>query len=191
MNPDTGNNPLEDPALPAAADFTCHRLVHGPEGTARLAEAASGLLRGGEVLLLYGKLGAGKTCFTQGLCRGLGVDQEVVSPTFTLVNSYSGRLLVHHLDFYRVQPGDDPADIGIPDILDQVYEGGAVVVAEWPDLLIPELGEDFPRLELLGTQGPADHDRIWHLRGFPAVPNPWADLFTGDDDSPRQESGPC
>jgi tRNA threonylcarbamoyladenosine biosynthesis protein TsaE len=191
MNAATGRNPLDEPALPVAADFTCCRLAHGPEGTARLAEEASGLLQGGEIILLYGKLGAGKTCFTQGLCRGLGVAQDVVSPTFTLVNSYVGRLQVHHLDFYRVQPGADLADIGIPDILDQAYEGNAVVVAEWPDLLLPELGTHFPRLELLGTQGPAPDDRVWHLRGFPNVPAPWAEIFSRDDDRPRQESDPC
>jgi len=169
---------MADHPLPAAADFEFHRKVHGPEGTAQLAEEASCLLGGGEIILLYGKLGAGKTCFTQGLCRGLAVDQGVVSPTFTLVNTYSGRLLVHHLDFYRIEPGADLTDIGIPDILDQVSDGNAVVVVEWPDLLIPELGEDFPRLELLATQGSEDQDRIWHLRGFPALPGPWTDLFT-------------
>lgn len=170
--------PTADHSLPAAEDFACHREVHGPEGTARLAEEASGLLRGGEIILLYGKLGAGKTCFTQGLCRGLDVQQGVVSPTFTLVNTYTGRLVVHHLDFYRIEPGADLMDIGIPDILDQVSDGQAVVVAEWPDLLLGELGEDFLRLELLATGGTVIEDRIWHLRGFPALPVPWKNLFT-------------
>jgi tRNA threonylcarbamoyladenosine biosynthesis protein TsaE len=178
MDRETEMKPMADHPLPAAADFIFHQEVHGLEGTAQLAEQASRLLRGGEVILLYGKLGAGKTCFTQGLCRGLDVVQGVVSPTFTLVNTYSGRLLVHHLDFYRIEPGADLTDIGIPDILDQVSDGTAVVVVEWPDLLIPELGEDFSRLELLATRGSVDEDRIWHLRGFPAVPGPWTDLFT-------------
>ena len=105
---------MADQSLPAAAEFEFHRLAHGPEGTAALGEEISGLLRGGEVILLHGSLGAGKTCFTQGMCRGLEVIQDVVSPTFTLVNSYDGRLLVHHLDFYRIEPGDNLMDIGVP-----------------------------------------------------------------------------
>lgn len=175
---------MGDHPLPSAEAFPFHRQVHGPVGTARLGQEAAGLLRGGELILLYGDLGAGKTCFTQGLCRGLAVDQEVVSPTFTLVNTYSGRLAVHHLDFYRVAPTADLTDIGIPDILDQVSDGTAVAVVEWPDLLVPELGQDFARLELLATIGPATEDRTWHLRGFPAVPQPWADLFTDGDPPP-------
>jgi len=179
---------MADHPIPSAAEFVFHREVHGSAGTNQLAEEASGLLRGGEIILLHGKLGAGKTCFTQGLCRGLAVTQDVVSPTFTLVNSYSGRLLVHHLDFYRIEPGADLVDIGIPDILDQVWDGTAVAVVEWPDLLLPELGNDVPRLELLATRGTGDDDRIWHLRGFPTVPDPWADLFAvGDIPTPSGE----
>ncbi len=174
---------MADHSLPPAAEFHFHRQAHGAAGTARLGEETAGLLRGGELLLLYGDLGAGKTCFTQGLCRGLAVAQEVVSPTFTLVNTYTGRLVVHHLDFYRVAPEADLNDIGIPDILDQIADGAAVAVVEWPDLLVPELGRDFERLEMLATIGPAAEDRTWHLRGFPEVPQPWADLFT-DGDSP-------
>ena len=170
---------MADHPMPAAADFAFHREVHGPAGTFQLAEEASGLLRGGEIILLHGKLGAGKTCFTQGLCRGLDVSLDVVSPTFTLVNSYPGRLLVHHLDFYRIEPGADLMDIGVPDILEQVFDGDAVAVVEWPDLCLPELGNEVPRLELLATRGTGDDDRIWHLRGTPTVPESWADLFTG------------
>ncbi|MCK9995072.1 MAG: tRNA (adenosine(37)-N6)-threonylcarbamoyltransferase complex ATPase subunit type 1 TsaE [Candidatus Krumholzibacteria bacterium] len=172
---------MADHPIPSAEEFVFRREVHGPEGTIQLAEEASGLLRGGEIILLHGKLGAGKTCFTQGLCRGLDVTQGVVSPTFTLVNTYSGRLLVHHLDFYRIEPEADLMDIGVPDILDQVWDGAAVAVVEWPDPLMPELGKDVPFLELLATRGAGPDDRIWHLRGVPTIPDRWADLFTDGD----------
>ncbi len=172
---------MADHPIPSAEEFDFHREVHGPAGTTRLAEEASGLLRGGEIILLHGKLGAGKTCFTQGLCKGLAVTQNVVSPTFTLVNTYSGRLLVHHLDFYRIEPEADLTDIGVPDILDQVWDGDAVLVVEWPDLLLPELGEDVTRLELLATRGAGPDDRIWHLRGVPTVPDQWAAMFADGD----------
>jgi tRNA threonylcarbamoyladenosine biosynthesis protein TsaE len=183
MSADTPHIPMADSSLPLAAEFSFHRRVHGPADTTRLGEEAAGLLCGGEIILLYGDLGAGKTCFTQGLCRGLAVDLKVVSPTFTLVNTYSGRLVVHHLDFYRVEPEADLTDIGIPDILDQVADGGAVAVVEWPALLARQLGMDIPRLEMMATIGPAAEDRTWHLRGVPTVPEPWVDLFT-DGDSP-------
>jgi len=191
MSPDTPHMPMPESSLPVAADFPYHRRVVGPGGTARLGEEAAGLLSGGEIILLFGDLGAGKTCFTQGLCRGLAVDQEVVSPTFTLVNTYRGRLVVHHLDFYRIEPGADLADIGIPDILDQVADGAAVAVVEWPALLARELGKDFPRLEMMAAIGPATDDRIWYLRGVPTVPEPWVDLFSDGDAPPFTGERSC
>ena len=168
---------MADHSMPTPAEFTCHREVHGPAETFRLAEELAGLLRGGEIILLHGSLGSGKTCFTQGLCRGLDVTQKVVSPTFTLINTYSGRIPVHHLDFYRIEPGADLADIGVPEILDQVWDRAAVAVVEWPELFLEEMGPDMPRIELLATHGTQDDDRIWHLRGFPRLAAPWAEIF--------------
>ena len=172
---------MADYSMPTPAEFTCHREVHGPAETFRLAEELAGLLRGGEIILLHGSLGSGKTCFTQGLCRGLDVSQNVVSPSFTLINTYSGRLLVHHLDFYRIEPGADLADIGVPEILDQVWDRTAVAVVEWPELFLMEMGPDMPRIELLATHGAADNDRIWHLRGIPQLAEPWAEIFGGEN----------
>ena len=164
---------------PRPRDFPLHTATEGPQGTAELGRRAADLLVGGEILLLYGDLGAGKTCFAQGVCDGLGVtDQEVVSPTFTLVNTYNGRLKVHHLDFYRVEPGHDLGDIGVPDILDEIWDGGAVALIEWPAVLLSELG-DAPRLELLALPGELPDQRIWRLRGVPDVPAAWAGLFGG------------
>jgi|GEM_PF-499914 len=168
-----------DFTVPEAGDFNYHREVKGPEGTAGLAERLSSLLKGGEIILLHGKLGSGKTCFTQGLGRGLGVVQNVVSPTFTLVNTYDGRLVVHHLDFYRIEPDASLEDIGVPEILDQVDDGQAVLVVEWPELFLPALAPQTPRLEMLATRGSGQDDRVWHLRGIPKVPETWVDVFTG------------
>ena len=165
--------------LPDPAEFTCRREVHGPEETMRLGEELAGMLRGGEIILLYGRLGSGKTCLTQGLCRGLAVEQDVVSPTFTLVNTYTGRLVVHHLDFYRIEPDADLADIGVPDILDQAWDKAAVVVVEWPELFLLEMGPDMPRLELMATSGAAADERIWHLKGVPQLDERWAEAFGG------------
>ena len=166
-----------DQAIPSAEGFPYLVVTDGPEGTANLGRRAAPLLTGGEIILLYGDLGAGKTCFAQGLCEGLGVEEEVVSPTFTLVNTYQGRLKVHHLDFYRLEPGDDLTDVGVPDILDEVWDGRAVALVEWPAMLQPELGPDTPRLELLAGPGDSPLERCWRLRGVPDVPGVWAELF--------------
>ncbi len=166
-----------DHILPDPAAFTHAVTVSSAEETQALGRRLAGLLTGGEIILLYGALGAGKTCLVQGLCAELAVDSEVVSPTFTLVNTYAGQLTVHHLDFYRVEPGADLTDIGVPDILDEIWDGSAVGLIEWPAPLVPELGAG-PRLELLATQGDHPDERVWHLRGLPTVPEAWQQIFS-------------
>ncbi len=166
--------------IPAPDGFPLRLVVRGAAATADLGRRAAALVGGGCIVLLYGPLGAGKTCFGQGFCAGLGVGGEIVSPTFTLVNTYPGRPTVHHLDFYRVEPQHDLTDIGVPDILDEVWDGRAVAVVEWPGPLLPALGDE-PRVELLVLPGAAPDERIWHLRGVPAVPPGWAALFGGDE----------
>ena len=170
---------LHDQEMPAAEDFELSLKLQGPDQTLALGKAVAGLLKGGEIILLYGPLGAGKTCFSQGLCSGLKVIDEVVSPTFTLVNTYSGGpWVVHHLDFYRVEPTHDLNDIGVPDILDDVFSGLAVALIEWPEPIMLELGKDEPLVELLALPGNTPDERIWHLRGVPEIPEPWTELFT-------------
>lgn len=160
--------------IPDAAGFPGRRLAPSPAATAALGERAASLLRGGEILLLWGPLGAGKTVFVKGLCRGLGVAEEVVSPTFNLACRYAGRLTVHHLDFYRVAAGANLADIGVEGILEEIDAGEAVLLAEWPSPLLPVVPR---RLELLALPGPRAEDRLWHLRGVPELPADWRDLF--------------
>jgi tRNA threonylcarbamoyladenosine biosynthesis protein TsaE len=172
---------MPEHVLPAAADFPHHRVARGPAATAELGRRAAALLRGGEILLLYGSLGAGKTCFVQGLCDALGVREEVVSPTFTLVNTYTAGLRVHHLDLYRIDRGDDLNDIGVPDLLDEVWDGDAVLLVEWPDPLLPVL-EGAPYIELLAAVGDEPDERVWHLRGAPGLDDAWRDWLTAEED---------
>jgi tRNA threonylcarbamoyladenosine biosynthesis protein TsaE len=169
---------LHDQAIPSPGGFPLVLKVRGPEQTLSLGRSVAKLLKGGEIILLYGPLGAGKTCFSQGLCSGLNVIDEVVSPTFTLINTYRGEsCLVHHLDFYRVEPDHDLNDIGVPDILDEVFSGRALALIEWPEPILPELGADEPRIELLALPGATPDERVWHLRGVPEIPESWAGLF--------------
>ena len=87
--------------------------------------------RAGEVIALVGDLGAGKTTLTQGIMEGLGYEQEVTSPTFSLVQEYlGGRLEVFHFDFYRVEEEHELLDLGWDDYL----ERGGLVIVEWPSL---------------------------------------------------------
>lgn len=85
----------------------------------------------GHVFALMGPLGAGKTCFAQGLLAGLGVDEAVTSPTFTLIAEYVGRVPVIHIDAYRLPKAGEWRDLGLDDYLSR----GTVLVAEWADLL--------------------------------------------------------
>ncbi|HOX25822.1 MAG TPA: tRNA (adenosine(37)-N6)-threonylcarbamoyltransferase complex ATPase subunit type 1 TsaE [Candidatus Krumholzibacteria bacterium] len=164
-----------DPLMvPDPAEFPRSCRVAGPAGTRALGAALAGVARAGDALLLFGELGAGKTCLVQGLCAALGVTENVTSPTFTLINRYPGSLTVDHLDFYRIRPGDDLGDIGLFEVLDELAEGRTLLVAEWPARLVPLLAR---RIELLAVAGPGPTDRRWFARGMPALPPAWAALF--------------
>ena len=89
----------------------------------------------GDVVACIGPLGAGKTCFLQGLARGLGVMTDVTSPTFVLVNQYRGRLPVYHVDAYRTGSLGELVDLG----LEEMLHGEGVTVVEWADKLLPLL----------------------------------------------------
>jgi tRNA threonylcarbamoyladenosine biosynthesis protein TsaE len=106
-------------------------LSHNVGETEAVAAELATQLRGGECIALYGELGAGKTQFVRGLVRGLkGNPRSVSSPTFVLLNVYdSGRLVVYHLDAYRVGGAEDFESIGFSELLDQ----RGVVVIEWPE----------------------------------------------------------
>jgi tRNA threonylcarbamoyladenosine biosynthesis protein TsaE len=110
-------------------------------GTEALARAVSEYIVGGDVVLLAGDLGAGKTVFARGLARGLGVTEPVVSPTFTLVREYRGRVRVVHADVYRLDHVRELADLGFDDVDDDT-----VTIVEWGDVVSGAFGVD--RLEV-------------------------------------------
>ena len=103
--------------------------------TQALGERLGGRLGRGDVVACIGPLGAGKTCFLQGLARGLGVTAPVTSPTFVLVNQYRGRVPVYHVDAYRTRSLTELVDLG----LEEMLHGEGVTIVEWADKLLPLL----------------------------------------------------
>ena len=110
-------------------------VSRSPEETQAIGEQLGARLTPGAVVACTGLLGAGKTCFLQGLARGLGVTTDVTSPTFVLINQYRGRLPVYHLDAYRTGSLTELAELGIEEML----HGDGVTVVEWADKLLPLL----------------------------------------------------
>ena len=105
-------------------------MTHSPEETEALGQALGQTLKGGEIIAYTGDLGAGKTAFTRGLARGLGITMQVTSPTYTLVNEYSGgRLELFHFDMYRLGSSEELCDIGWDDYLLR----GGVCAVEWSE----------------------------------------------------------
>jgi tRNA threonylcarbamoyladenosine biosynthesis protein TsaE len=101
------------------------------EETQKIAADFAKTLKAGDVICMYGDLGAGKTAFVQGLAKGLGIDEPITSPTFTIVNEYSGTLPLYHFDVYRIDDSDEMYEIGYEEY---VY-GDGVSVIEWPQLI--------------------------------------------------------
>ena len=139
-------------------------ITNSPAETEALGEALGKILPAGTVLAYFGDLGAGKTAFTRGLARGLGYQDAVTSPTYTIVNEYlGGRLPLFHFDMYRLRSADDLWDIGWEDYLDR----GGVCAVEWSEnvaeamekpitVTIEKLGEETRRITIEGREKIAD-----------------------------------
>ena len=134
------------------------------EETVELGRATSRGLRGGELVLLVGDLGLGKTVFARGMALGLGIaPEEVSSPSFTLIQEYGGgRLTLFHVDLYRINTDDELATLG----LDEILDSNAIVVVEWGEKLPPhqrreaivvrfhDVGEGSRRIEVIPRPTP-------------------------------------
>ena len=105
-------------------------ISHNTNETEQFAKKLAAKFTGGEVLLLHGELGAGKTHFVKGLAKGLGIDDVITSPTFALHNSYDGRLTLNHFDFYRIDDSEEVAILGLDDYF---YDKRAVAAIEWSE----------------------------------------------------------
>ena len=108
-------------------------------GTHAVAAAVAGLARTGDIIVLAGEMGAGKTAFAQGFGRALGITEPITSPTFTLVHSYpfGHRRTLHHADLYRLDSTSDVDDLA----LDELAEFDGIVLVEWGDVAAAKFGE--------------------------------------------------
>lgn len=113
-------------------------ISHSEAQTRRLGVRLGELLEPGDVIALQGELGSGKTCWVQGVGQGLQVGQHVTSPTFTLVNEYPGRLMLYHIDLYRINQVAEALDLGVEDYL----YGDGVCLIEWAERIVQVLPPD-------------------------------------------------
>ena len=114
------------------------------EETEACGEALAASLHPGDVVALYGDLGAGKTAFVRGLARGLGITESVSSPTFTIVNEYPGKIPLFHFDMYRLRDEQELFDIGWEDYLDR----GGICALEWSERVERAIGPEAIRVTL-------------------------------------------
>ena len=176
MGPKTGSDGSETPTIrhvPVSDEAGLHRFGE------RLARAAVP----GDVLLLIGDLGAGKTSFARGFIRSFGVEDEVPSPTFTLVQTYdvggdgeTPPRSIWHFDLYRLEGERDLYELGI----EEAFDGGITLI-EWPDRLGSLTPKD--RLEIDIAFGAAETERRITCRGFGVWSRRLGDLIGEDDDS--------
>jgi tRNA threonylcarbamoyladenosine biosynthesis protein TsaE len=119
--------------------------VESPEAMRRLAARLGKVARPGDVIALIGTLGAGKTCFVQGLAKGLGVpkDERVASPTFNIILEHQGRIPLYHIDLYRLGDPGELAEIGLGEYLG----GNGIAAVEWFDRF-PEMANDYLEVKI-------------------------------------------
>lgn len=136
------------------------KLISNSEAeTERIGQRIAESLKGTEVIALFGGLGMGKTAFTRGLAKGLGVSGGVSSPTFALVNTYGGRFNIYHFDMYRVATWDDLYSTGFFDYLDT-----GVLVIEWSENIEGALPDNHVTINI--SRGDCDTQRIFEIEGL-------------------------
>lgn len=126
------------------------------EDTQRIASEFAKTLKSGDVICMYGDLGAGKTAFVQGLAKGLGIDEHITSPTFTIVNEYMGDKPLYHFDVYRIADSDEMYEIGY----EEYISGDGISVIEWPQLIEDILPEHRYDIEISKDYSKSENYRI-------------------------------
>jgi tRNA threonylcarbamoyladenosine biosynthesis protein TsaE len=160
--------------------------------TREVGRALASALEQRDTVVLTGDLGAGKTTLVQGIGRGLGVEDHVASPTFTLVHEYSGRLDIAHVDVYRLERVQDVLDLA----LDELGGPERVLLIEWGDAIADLLPEDRLRVELTTERADTETRRIVMTAQGPSWARRWErleqilDPFRGSARRPLDEAAP-
>lgn len=136
-------------------NIPCDVASDSEEETRLIGKGFARKLRRGDIVALFGELGSGKTRLVQGICYGLRVDEPVVSPTFTIINQYSGQngehraLPVYHIDCYRLKATVELIDIGV----DEIVSSDGISLIEWPELVLPLIRGTFWKVFIEGGDG--------------------------------------
>ena len=120
-------------------------LSNNAEETGKIGLEIGKQLKGGEVIALTGDLGAGKTTLVKAIAKGLEIDKNILSPTFTIVREYEGRLKLYHFDFYRLSSEDELYEIGFSEYINNEH---AVTIIEWADMFENVLPEDRMNIQI-------------------------------------------
>ncbi|MBR6954212.1 MAG: tRNA (adenosine(37)-N6)-threonylcarbamoyltransferase complex ATPase subunit type 1 TsaE [Clostridia bacterium] len=157
-------------------------VTRSPEETRRLGAALAASLQAGDVLLLLGDLGAGKSEFTRGIARGLGIGGPIASPSFTILNLYEeGRLPLCHFDWYRLSGAEELWDMG----LEEYLGGDSVAVVEWPERCPEALPEDHLAVRITPLPDGSRDFRFTPMGRFRAIPG-----FTDEAPPPGDKPAP-
>ena len=138
-------------------------ISNSPEATAELATKLAAVIKPGTIICLEGDLGAGKTLFVQNLAKALGIEENVTSPTFNLMNTYEGKMVMYHFELYRLAQAYELEDLGF---YDYISDGDGLVVIEWADKFCDCLPDDYILLDIQRAED-VENQRIlsFSLRG--------------------------
>lgn len=134
-------------------------VLKGLKETEKFGEKLGSLLKPGDIISLTGDLGAGKTTLTKSIGKGLGVEDYITSPTFTLINEYKGRTMLYHFDVYRLEGAVDLYDLGF----EEYFYSNGVCIIEWGDKIEEVLPKE--RINLQIEKGVGLDERIIYLYG--------------------------
>ncbi len=136
-------------------------ISDSPEDSKKIAEELSKKLNPGDVVAMFGGMGMGKTAFTHGLAKGLGIDEkQVSSPTFALVHEYGDKTKLYHFDMYRIESWDDLYSTGFFDYLDS----DGILAVEWSENIVNALPDNYIKVEF--QKGETENQRIITIGGL-------------------------
>lgn len=152
--------------------------THSYQDTEALGKEIAPYLQAGDVILMNGDLGVGKTTFTRGLAQGLGIKRNVKSPTFTLIREYQdGRLPLYHMDAYRLESSPDE-DLGF----DEYFNGDGITIVEWPQFIKDEVPDDHMSINIKRLESDDDRQITFKLYGDRYEKRDFGNFMNGDSE---------